>query len=470
MADRRRDTVLINGEWRPTSHTHPVENPATEQVIGTAAVAETEHVQQAVDAARRAFPRWSALPAADRGQYLSRMYDHLLANRQQVIDTIVAEVGCPVRVTESEQVDLALQVLRYYADLAATLPEGPDSRIGHSLIFREPVGVVGTITPWNYPLYQLILKAAPALAAGCTVVAKPAELAPLSAYLWTDAAVAAGLPDGVFNLVPGPGRVVGEAIADHPDVDLVSFTGSTAVGARVAATAARTITRVALELGGKSASVLLDDADLAEAVDTTVTAATLNSGQTCSAWTRLLVPHSSYPEAWELACAAAAKLVVGDPTAPRTDLGPLISRPQLEAVQAMVHRARDTGARIFQGDTPDGTGHFHPVTVIGEVSPDAEIVREEVFGPVLVIVPYQDVDDAVRLANDTRYGLTGAVWGRDTDRALAVARRLRTGQVDVNGAPFNIEAPFGGYGHSGYGRELGRFGLEEFTELKAVQV
>ncbi|WP_110206987.1 aldehyde dehydrogenase family protein [Nocardioides daejeonensis] len=467
-AEWQRDSALVGGRWVAVAETEAVENPATAELFGRAARCDAVLVDAAVRAARAAFDGWSTRDRADRLALLRRWQAETEARRDLMVEATVLEVGAPVTVAREAHVDLALDIIRTTLDEL----EGPEpiERIGNSLVVREPVGVVASITPWNYPLYQLVLKVVAAIAAGCTVVAKPAELTPLSAYLLADAAVAAGLPDGVFNLVPGRGREVGQVLAEHEEVDLVSFTGSTGVGAGVAATAATSIKRVCLELGGKSASVVLDGADFETAVRTTVDMAMLNTGQTCSAWTRLLVPAARLDEAVELAAAHAGALVVGDPTAEETDLGPLASAQQLATVRSMVARAREAGARIL-GDRPvPEQGHFHPPLVVADVDASDEIVQDEVFGPVLVVLGHAGTDDAVRLANDSDYGLAGAVWAADTEAGVAVARRLRTGQVDVNGADFNVRAPFGGFKKSGYGRELGAFGIEEFTEIKSIQI
>lgn len=464
----QRNTALIGGRWIAVAETDAIENPATAEVFGSAALCDAGTVDQAVRAARDAFDAWATRDRGDRLAVLRRWQAETEARRELMIEATVLEVGAPLTVAREAHVDLALEIIRTTLDELAG-PE-PVVSIGNSLVVREPVGVVASITPWNYPLYQLVLKAVAAVAAGCTVVAKPAELTPLSAYLLADAAVAAGLPDGVFNLVPGRGTEVGQALAEHDGVDLVSFTGSTAVGARVAATAAASIKRVCLELGGKSASLVLDGADFGTAVRTTVDMAMLNTGQTCSAWTRLLVPADRLDEAVALAAEHADALVVGDPTAEGTDLGPLVSAQQLATVRSMVARARESGARVIGERSVPDQGHFHPPLIITNVDETAEIVREEVFGPVLVVLGHSGTDDAVRLANDSDYGLAGAVWTPDTDTGVAVARRLRTGQVDVNGADFNVRAPFGGFKKSGYGRELGAFGIEEFTEVKSIQV
>jgi aldehyde dehydrogenase (NAD+) len=468
-----RDAVLIAGRWQGTTEgrTVAVEDPATEEVVGTSADAGTAEVDDAVAAAADAWGPWAGAGVGDRVQVLARWLAELRDMRELLVETTIAEVGAPRRVAEEAHVDAALAVLDGY--LSASSSVVWEERVGNSLVLREPIGVAACITPWNYPLYQALAKVGGALVAGCTVVLKPAELTPLSAYLLADAAIAAGLPAGVLNLVPGTGRVVGEALAGHPGVDMVSFTGSTAVGARVSAVAAPTVKTVALELGGKSASVVLPDADLASAVAASVEAAMLNSGQTCSAWSRLLVPVERLPEAVRLAAAAAENLAVGDPRSATTAIGPVVSSAQRATVLGFVERAARAGAVIAAGGTarPAGLdrGHYVVPTVVTGVGPDAEIVREEVFGPVLTVQGYADETGALAMANATAYGLSGAVWAATPERAFAFARRMRTGQVDLNGAAFNPCAPFGGYGRSGVGRELGKWGIEEFLDTKSVQ-
>lgn len=463
-----RDAVYIGGRWVSVGRKVDVENPATQQVVGSAADAGPDEVNQAVRAARHAFTSWGQTAAGERADYLTGMLEALRSRRDLLIAATVAEVGAPVQVAAESHVDLSLEILESYIELLRK-PEEPE-QVGNSLVLREPAGVVGCITPWNYPLYQLMIKVAAALAAGCTVVAKPAELTPLTAHLLVDAAAEAGLPAGVLNLVPGAGRQVGQALVTHPDVDVVSFTGSTAVGSAIAGAAAPTLKRVSLELGGKSASLVCEDADLRSAVRATVDSATYNSGQTCSAWTRLLVPADRYDEAVQIATERAAELVVGDPLDPATDLGPLASALQRQRVGEFLDRARQAGAVVDVAPGPDlPVGHYAYPAIVSHAERDSEIAREEVFGPVLVVMAYDGEDDAVAVANDTDYGLAGAVWSADNDHAFAVARRMRTGQVDLNGATFNVRAPFGGYKRSGYGRELGRHGLEEFTQVKAVQ-
>jgi acyl-CoA reductase-like NAD-dependent aldehyde dehydrogenase len=349
-----------------------------------------------------------------------------------------------------------------------------EEQVGNSLIVREPVGVVGCITPWNYPLHQIAAKVAPALTAGCTVVVKPSEITPLNAFVLAEIVEEVGLPPGVFNLVPGVGPVVGEAIAAHPGVDMVSFTGSTRAGKRVAEVASQTVKRVALELGGKSPNVILDDADLLQAVPDGLGKCFLNSGQTCSALTRMLVPRARLEEVEQIAAATLPHLSVGDPLEPGHTMGPLVSEAQRERVREYIRKGREEGAKLVAGgeEPPEGAerGFFVQPTIFSEVTPEMTIAQEEIFGPVLVLMPYEDEEDAVRLANDTIYGLAGGVWSGDEERARRVARRLRTGQVEVNGAAFNPLAPFGGYKQSGHGREFGKFGLDEFLETKAIQL
>jgi acyl-CoA reductase-like NAD-dependent aldehyde dehydrogenase len=390
----------------------------------------------------------------------------------ELAELIASEVGMPIRLAGPIQVGLPTMVMGTYAQLLADFPF--EEQVGHSLVVREPVGVVGCITPWNYPLHQVVAKVAPALAAGCTVVLKPSEVAPFSAFVLAEIAAEAGLPPGVLNIVTGTGPVVGEALVSHPDVDMVSFTGSTRAGRRVSELAAATVKRVALELGGKSANVILDDADLDRAVSTGVVNCYLNSGQTCTAWTRMLVPRDRLAEAEEIAAAKARTYRLGDPLAEETNLGPLASAAQRERVRGYIEQGLAEGAKLVTGgsEPPEGleTGYFVRPTVFSEVRPDMTIAQEEIFGPVLSIIPYDTEEEAVAIANGTIYGLAGAVWSDDPERARKVARQLRTGQVDVNGAGFNPLAPFGGYKQSGNGRELGRYGLEEYLEVKSLQM
>ena len=465
------DRVYIGGAWQRPAGTDriPVHNPATEEVIAEVPVATAEDVDVAVAAARSAFDGWSRTSRTERGAFLLTLRDALRVHEKSMADAITAEMGAPTALASRVQVALPIRVLTSMAELldGEEVPE----RIGNSLVLREPVGVVGAITPWNYPLHQAIAKIAPALAAGCTVVHKPSEVAPLSSYLLAELIHQVGLPAGVYNLVPGPGVPTGEAITAHPGVDMVSFTGSTRAGKAVAASAAASVKRVALELGGKSANVILPDADLAAAVKVGVANCLLNSGQTCTAWTRMLVDSSRYDEAVELAVAVLGKYTVGDPTDPATRLGPLASAAQRDRVLSYVERGVAEGARRLSSEAElPKRGYFVAPVVFADVAPDSTIAQEEIFGPVLSIIRYEDEDDAARIANGVSYGLAGGVWSADVDHAVAFARRLRTGQVDINGAAFNPLAPFGGYKQSGTGRELGAHGLAEFTELKAVQL
>jgi aldehyde dehydrogenase (NAD+) len=465
-----RDLLYLGGDWVPpasASASISVENPATEEVLGTVPAGTAEDVDRAVAAARAAFDGWAGTSMAERGAVLGKLSDALTARAGDIAKTVGLELGTPLKVAKAVQAGLPLTVLRAYAELA-TQPQREET-IGNSLVVHEPVGVVGAITPWNYPLHQVVAKVAAALAAGCTVVLKPSELTPLVAYLLFDAADEAGLPGGVLNLVTGTGPVVGAAIAGHPGVDMVSFTGSTATGRAISHAAADRIARVALELGGKSANVILADADLTRAVKVGVGNAFLNSGQTCTAWTRMLVQQSRYDEAVSLAAAAATAYKTGDPFDESTRLGPLVSAAQRDRVRGFIERA---GARLVAGglDAPvPDRGYFVAPTVFADVDPDSELAQEEIFGPVLSIIPFADEDEAVRIANNSRYGLAGGVWSGSDERALALARRLRTGAVDVNGGAFNPSAPFGGYKQSGIGRELGPYGLAEFQQTKAIQ-
>jgi len=469
----KRDKLYINGHWAVPSgnEVFDVINPATEEIIGTVPAGGHGDADAAVRAARDAFDAWSATTPAERAEWLERIYAELQSRADEMTELIVDELGMPFKLTKIIQVGLPLATVESYAKLVRTFTF--EERIGNSLVVKEAAGVVAAITPWNYPLHQIIAKVAPALAAGCTVVLKPSEVTPLNAYLLADAIDAAGLPAGVFNLVSGSGPLVGERLASHPDVDLVSFTGSTRAGKRVAELASAGIKRVALELGGKSPSLILDDADLAEAVKGTVKACYLNSGQTCNAWTRMLVPEVRYEEVVKIAVETAARFTPGDPRSEKTRLGPLVSRRQHERVLEYIRTGVKEGAELLLGgaDAPSGLerGYFVSPTVFGRVKPDMTIAREEIFGPVLTILTYRSEEEGVALANDTPYGLAAGVWSGDEKRALAVARRLRAGQVDINGAPYNNDAPFGGYRQSGYGREMGRYGLEEFLEVKSIQ-
>ena len=473
-SETTRDSLYIDGSWIPSTGSGSIEviDSTTEAVMGTVPEGTTDDVDTAVAAAKAAFPSWSAKPVVERTALMTKVAEALAARMEPLADLITHEVGMPHMLSQLVQVGLPINSFASAAQVAADFTW--EQTVGNSLIVREPIGVVGCITPWNYPLHQIAAKVAPALAAGCTVVVKPSEVAPLNAFVLADIMDEVGVPAGVFNLVTGFGPVVGEAIAAHPDVDMVSFTGSTRAGKRVTEVAAGTVKRVALELGGKSANVILSDADLAAAVPDGVSKCYLNSGQTCSALTRMLVPRDKLAEVVELARTAAEAFTPGDPFDAGSRLGPLVSAAQRDRVRNYIDKGVGEGATLVTGGVapPDGldTGFFVSPTVFTDVTRDMTIAREEIFGPVLVIMPYDTEDEAVEIANDTDYGLAGGVWSGDPEHAKAVARRLRTGQVEVNGGSFKPMAPFGGYKQSGNGREFGSFGLEEFLEVKAMQL
>jgi acyl-CoA reductase-like NAD-dependent aldehyde dehydrogenase len=469
-----RDRFFINGQWaNPSSkETIDVHNAGTGAVMGKVPAGGEKDVDAAVAAARTAFESWSATPAAQRAEFLQKISDGLKARAAELASTIAQEVGMPIKMSARIQAGLPIANFANYAKLAGGFEF--EKKVGNSVVVREPVGVVGAITPWNYPLHQIALKVAPALAAGCTVVLKPSEVAPFNAFILAEVIEAAGLPKGVFNLVTGFGPAAGEALVKHPQVDMISFTGSTRAGKRISEVAAQTVKRVALELGGKSASVILEDADLAAAVKGTVNGCYLNSGQTCTALTRMLVPESLYQKASELAVEAAKGFTLGDPMQETTRLGPLSSQMQRDRVREYIRKGQAEGAELLTGgaDQPEGLpgGYYVKPTIFGKVKNSMTIAQEEIFGPVLSIIPYKDEEDAVRIANDSPYGLAGAVWSGDEARAQKVARRIRAGQVDVNGGAFNMNAPFGGFKQSGHGREAGTYGLEEFLEYKSLQL
>ncbi len=464
----------IAGEWVPSTGegSFDVVCSSTEEKIGSVPAGSAGDAERAVLAAAQAFPAWSGTPREERTALLLRVAEGLSARHSEIAELIASEVGMPLKLAGPIQVGLPV------SNLAATARAAQDlvleERVENSLVVREPVGVVACITPWNYPLNQVLAKVAPALAVGNTVVLKPSEVAPLSAFVLAEVMHAAGAPAGVFNLVSGDGPTVGEVLAAHPKVDMVSFTGSTRAGRRVAELGAKSIKRLALELGGKSANVILDDADLGQAVKAGVSNCYLNSGQTCSAWTRMLVPRARLAEATELAKAAAEKFTLGNALEGKGRLGPLVSAAQRERVLGYIRRGIEEGATLVTGgaeppaDQP--RGFFVRPTVFSDVRPEMSIAQEEIFGPVLCIIPYDTEEDAIRIANDSIYGLGGGVWSKDAARAERVARRLRTGQVDINGGAFNPVAPFGGYKQSGIGREGGRHGLEEYLETKSLQL
>jgi acyl-CoA reductase-like NAD-dependent aldehyde dehydrogenase len=468
-----RDKIYINGSWVASTGTGVLEviDSTTEEVMATIPDGTPEDVDKAVQAAAAAFPAWSATSTEERAKLLTRVGEALAARTDEIAAIISHEVGMPMTLSGAVQVGLPAGA---FAEAAKAAEEFAwEEEIGNSLVVREPIGVVGAITPWNFPLYQVVLKVAPALAAGCTVVLKPSEVAPINAFILAEVIHEIGLPAGVFNLVTGVGPVVGEAIAAHPKVDMVSFTGSTRAGKRVMQLAAESVKRVSLELGGKSANILLDDADLAAAVPAGVFACYMNSGQTCSALTRMLVPRDKLAEVEELAAGAAAGFAPGDPFEAGKLLGPLVSAVQRDRVRGYINKGIEEGAKLVAGgaEAPEGLekGFFVQPTVFSEVTPTMTIAKEEIFGPVLSIIPYDSEEEALEIANDTPYGLSGGVWSSDPARAEKVARQMRTGQVDINGGAFNPGAPFGGYKQSGIGRERGKYGLEEFIETKSMQ-
>ena len=470
-----RDKFYIGGQWvaPSTPETIDVHRAGDGAVMGKVPAGSAKDIEAAVTAARGALALWSAMPVEQRAEFLQKISDGLKARADELAKTIAQEVGMPIKMSARIQAGLPIANFANYARIARDFKF--EERVGNSVVVREPVGVVGAITPWNYPLHQIALKVAPALAAGCTVVLKPSEVAPFNAFILAEVVEAAGLPKGVFNLVTGFGPTVGEALVSHPLVDMISFTGSTRAGKRISEVAAQTVKRVALELGGKSASVILDDADLASAVKSTVGGCYLNSGQTCTALTRMLVPESKYDEAAKIAAEVAKGFTLGDPLSEATKLGPLSSSMQLERVRNYIKKGVADGAELLAGgaDAPEGVpagGYYVKPTVFGKVKPGSTIEQEEIFGPVLSIITYKDEEDAIRIANDTPYGLAGAVWSKDDARAQRVARRIRAGQVDVNGGAFNMNAPFGGFKQSGHGREAGVYGLEEFLEYKSLQL
>ena len=463
--------LYIDGQWVAPHGTGTIDadHATTEEAITRIPEGDEADVDAAVAAARAAFDGWAATPAAERADALRRISAELGKRADDIALAIATEVGMPLKMARRVQTDGPVANWAAYAKVAESFEF--EKRVGSSLVIREPIGVVGCITPWNFPLNQITLKVAPAIGAGCTVVLKPSEVAPSVAFILADAIHAAGLPKGVFNLVTGYGPVVGEALAKHAEVDMISFTGSTRAGRRVGEVAAQTIKRVALELGGKSASVVLDDADLTAAVKGTIGNCFLNSGQACIAQTRMLVPAARFDEAKALAKQVADAFTVGDPLGEGAKLGPLVSATQRDRVVGLIDQAVAEGAELVTGgsDAPFEKGYFVRPTVFATTDSKSTIAQEEVFGPVLTILPYADEDEAVKIANDSPYGLGGGVWGEEA-HAIRVARRIRTGQIDINGGPYNPHAPFGGYKQSGNGRESGVYGFEEFLEYKSLQL
>jgi acyl-CoA reductase-like NAD-dependent aldehyde dehydrogenase len=473
------DKIYIDGAWVPSTGSGSIDvfDSTNGEVIGRIPDGTADDVDKAARAARAAFDDWAARSPEERAKFMSRIAEGLGARMDEIATVVTREAGMPKWLSLLVQAGLPINSFAQ----AAAQAEGYqyEETVGNSLVVKEPVGVVGCITPWNYPLHQIAAKVAFAMAAGCTVVLKPSEIAPLDAIILAEVINDTGLPAGVFNLVTGTGPVVGEAIAGHPDIDMVSFTGSTRAGKRVAEVASQTLKRVALELGGKSANILLDDLDDAkfeQAVRDGIGKCYLNSGQTCTALTRMLVPTSKLADAERIAAdEVESNYQPTDPFADGARLGPLSSRAQVERVTGYIQKGIDEGAKLVTGgpERPEGVdenGYFVRPTVFSGVRNDMTIAQEEIFGPVLSIIPYESEEDAVRIANDTPYGLSGGVWAGDAERAKKVARRIRTGQIEVNGGAFNPNAPFGGYKQSGYGREYGQHGFEEFLEIKSMQL
>jgi len=463
--------IYIGGEWTSSSGAEsiPVINPATEEVIAYVPSGSVDDADRAVEAARRAFEDWSLTSPTARGKYAAEIADVLHGRAEEIADIVSAEVGTPRRPAVESQVNSAISTMRSYAALARTYLW--EERIGQTVVVRAPVGVVVAITPWNFPVSLVIEKVAPALVAGCPVILKPSEVAPLSAWMLAEAADAAGLPAGVFNLVSGRGPVVGEALVRNPNVDMVSFTGSTRAGKRILELSAGHVGRHVLEMGGKSANIVLDDADLDKALPAAVKTCFFNSGQVCVAPTRLLAPRSVYDEVVERVREIAESVSVGNP-ADAVDIGPVVSDAQRARVREYIQVGIDEGARLVTGGTepPEGlgTGYYVRPTVFADVENSMRIAREEIFGPVLSIIAYDDEADAIRIANDSPYGLSGGVWSSDRSRAERVARALRTGMVRINGGTLARGAPFGGFKQSGIGRAKGVFGLDEYVEVQSI--
>lgn len=470
MADHLQ--FYIDGQWvQPSgSRTEDVINPATEQSIGRIAMGEKADVDRAVAAARKAFETFSQTSREERVALLEKIIALYKERIPQFAAAVSQEMGAPIKLANAAQAPSGLG--HFMATLRVLKSYEFEEDLGTSRVIREPIGVVGMITPWNWPLNQIACKVAPALAAGCTMVLKPSEVSPINAILFAQLMHDAGVPAGVFNLVNGDGPTVGAALSSHPDVDMMSFTGSTRAGIEVARAAAGTVKRVAQELGGKSANIILDDADFEKVIKRDMFGMCVNSGQSCNAGSRMLVPKARMDEAAAIAKAAAERVKVGDPASEETAMGPVVSKAHWGKVQGLIQKGIDEGAKLATGGPglPDGlsAGYFVKPTVFSHVTNDMTIAREEIFGPVIVIIGYENEDDAVRIANDTVYGLSGYISSADPERAKRVARRLRTGNVHLNGAPVDSNAPFGGYKQSGNGREWGRFGFEDYLEIKAI--
>ncbi|CAG4897158.1 aldehyde dehydrogenase family protein [Paraburkholderia saeva] len=463
----------IGGEWvGPSAGSTQMDivNPATEALTGRLTLGTAEDADRAIAAARAAFAAWSESSRETRIALLERIIERYRARLDDIAEAVCIEIGAPITLCKNLQAAIGLAHLE--ASLETLRHFEFETQHGKSYVRREAIGVAALITPWNWPLNQIVAKVAPALAAGCTVVLKPSEIAPLDAVIFAEIMHEAGTPPGVFNMIFGEGRSVGARLSSHPDVDMVSITGSTRAGVEVAMSAAPTVKRVAQELGGKSPLLILDDADLKAAVTSGVAQCMANSGQTCVAPTRMLVPRERYDEATAIAAAVANSITIGDPRDPATRMGPISNRAQYEKVQAMIRAGIEEGARVVAGGPgkPEGIaqGFYARPTVFADVRNDMKIARDEIFGPVLVMIPYDGEEHGIAIANDTEYGLAGYIASSDPERARRVAARLRVGSVRINGAMLDITVPFGGYRTSGNGREYGREGLAEFLECKSV--
>ncbi len=469
-----RDQLYINGKWVQPMGTGSIDviNPATEEIIGKIPVGSADDVDKAASAARIAFDSWAKSSIEERINILNALSNALKEKGESIAQTITAEVGTPIGYSRVAMVGTPRVVSRSYAKILENFDW--EEKVRNSIICKEPIGVCAFITPWNFPLHQIIGKVAPAIAAGCTMILKPSKEAPLSAFILADILHEIGLPPGVFNLVSGHGSEIGNYMSSHPEVDMVSFTGSTGAGVAVSEAAATTVKRVTLELGGKSANVALDDADPILVAKKAIGACHQNSGQTCSALTRLIIPESMSDEVYEIIAKKNNSYTVGDPLEENTRCGPMVSLRQQKSVSTYIQSGISEGATLVSGGLgmPEGIskGYYVKPTIFANVSPDMKIWKEEIFGPVLVITTYKSEEEALVLANDSIYGLSGGVWSKDEERAIRFAKEMRTGQVSVNGGAFNVSAPFGGYKLSGNGRELGTHGLNEFLEIKSIQL
>ena len=469
-----RDQLYIDGKWVQPIGTGSIDviNPATEEIIGKIPVGSKEDIDIAASAARIAFDSWSKSSIETRIDILNALSNALKERGEDIAQTITAEVGTPIGYSRVAMVGTPRVVSRSYAKILENFDW--EEKVRNSIICKEPIGVCAFITPWNFPLHQIIGKVAPAIAAGCTMVLKPSKEAPLSAFILADILHEIGLPSGVFNLVSGHGSEIGNYMSSHPEVDMVSFTGSTGAGISVSEAAATTVKRVTLELGGKSANVALEDADPTLVAKKAIGACHQNSGQTCSALTRLIIPESMSDEVYEIIAEKNNSYTVGDPLEESTRCGPMVSLRQQKSVSKYIESGINEGATLISGGLgmPEGIskGYYVKPTIFANVSPDMKIWKEEIFGPVLVITTYKSEEEALKLANDSIYGLSGGVWSKDEKRAIKFAKDMRTGQVSVNGGAFNVSAPFGGYKLSGNGRELGSHGLNEFLEIKSIQL